>query len=311
MITPNRFALALIGVALLSSCGQPNTQTNDSKESAPQKTKGSANPTEIDQSRELNYQMEVDKDIANFKKFYQNKFPEVDVTDFKDGAYTIDAATREQWLEIEEFPPYELSIDEGEEFFAVAFANGKTYADCFENGGLGIRQNFPYFDENLKRVVTLELAINQCREKNGEQALEYGSGELATISAYMAYSSRDEVFDLKVNSENAYNAYLDGKKFFYSKRGQLNFACADCHMSISGSNLRADVLSPAIGHPTSMPVYRSNWGEIGTLHKRYRECNKNVRANPLDFQSESYQNLEFFQTLMSTGFVVNGPSSRK
>ncbi len=310
MTKQNRSVLALIGAALLSSCGQADTQETVTNKPSSEKTALNNDPSKVSSSA-INYQAEIDKDIASFRKFYQDKFPNIKVTDFKDGAYTIDASLREQWLEIEEFPPYEFSIDEGEEFFSVAFANGKTYANCFENDGLGIRQNFPYFDENSKQVITLELAINQCREKNGEPVLDYGSGELATISAYMAYSSRDRTFNLKVNSEGAYKAYLDGKKFFYSKRGQLNFACADCHMKLSGSNLRADVLSPAIGHPTSMPVYRSNWGEIGTLHRRYRECNKNVRATPLAFQSESYQNLEFFQSLMSTGFVVNGPSSRK
>ena len=302
MTNAYKLVTSIAAVVLLLGCNQPPATDSANADSA---------AGEKDATATIDYQAEVDKDIANFRNFYEKKFPNVKVTDFKDGAYAIDEATREQWLEIEDFPPYELSIDEGEEFYAVEFANGKTYASCFENSGEGIRQNYPHFDEQLKQVVTLELAINQCRESNNETALEYGSGELAAISAYMAYSSRDNVFALKVSTAGAYDAYLNGKEFFYSKRGQLNFACADCHLKISGTNLRADVLSPAIGHPTSMPVYRSNWGDLGTLHKRYRECNKNVRSEPLAFQSESYRNVEFFQTLMSTGFVVNGPSSRK
>ncbi len=301
MIKIKRLTISVIVTLFLASCGQSDS---------PQETVVDTT-VELNPEKTIDYQAEVDRDIKTFRDFYQKKFPNVKVTDFKDGAYALDEATREQWLEIEEFPPYELSVDEGEEFYAKPFANGKGYADCFENGGLGIRQNYPHYDEQSNQVVTLELAINKCRKNNNEAALEYGSGELAAISAYMAFSSRDNVFELKVASEGAYNAYLDGKQFFYSKRGQLNFACADCHLKISGANLRADVLSPAIGHPTSMPVYRSNWGDLGTLHRRYRECNKNVRAEPLAFQSESYRNLEFFQTLMSTGFVVNGPSARK
>jgi len=304
MTNAPKLVASLFVVVFTVSCNQQSG--ND-----PVSTDSESASTAEHKEATIDYQAQVDKDIANFKDFYEKKFPNVKVTDFKDGAYAIDEATREQWLDIEEFPPYELSVDEGEEFYAIAFKNGKNYADCFENGGLGIRQNYPHFDEQAKQVITLELAVNQCRESNGESALEFGSGELAAISAYMAYSSRDNIFALKVSSAGAYDAYLNGKEFFYSKRGQLNFACADCHLKISGTNLRADVLSPAIGHPTSMPVYRSNWGELGTIHKRYRECNKNVRSEPLAFQSESYRNLEFFQTLMSTGFVVNGPSSRK
>jgi len=259
----------------------------------------------------VDYQLEVDLDVKKFRSYYSDKFKNVAIEDFKDGVYAIDEASREQWLEIEEFPPYELSIDEGLEFFETPFANGKTYSSCFENGGQAVRQNYPYFDTETNQVITLELAINQCREKNGEQPLSYGIGELAAVSAYMANSSRDKIFDVKVPNEEAYAAYIDGKQFFYSKRGQLNFSCADCHLKISGSHLRADILSPAIGHPTGMPVYRSNWGELGTIGHRYRECNKNVRANPLPYQSETYRNLEYFQTIMSNGLAVNGPSSRK
>lgn len=292
------------GFAVLGACSDNSAPVASDKSESTDK----ATPTV---EKQVNYQQKVDQDIKRFRSFYSAKFPNVDLGEFKDGVYAIDAATREQWLEIEDFPPYELSIDEGLEFFEAPFANGKSYADCFENNGEAVRQNYPYFDTEKNMVVTLELAINQCRESNGEKTLAYGEGELAAISAYMANSSRDQVFDIKVPNEAAYDAYMNGKQFFYSKRGQLNFSCADCHLSIAGSNLRADRLSPAIGHPTGMPVYRSAWGYLGTINQRYRECNKNVRAEPLAHQSEAYRNLEYYQTLMSNGLVVNGPSSRK
>jgi len=299
MRTKTTWFLATISVLILSAC------------SGDDQAKEEAETQAAVQASTVNYQQKVNQDVKRFREFFANKFPNIELKEFVNGAYAIDAATREQWLEIEEFPPYEIPVEEGQEVFETPFANGKSYADCFENGGIGIRQNYPYFDEKTKQVITLELAINQCRESNGEEPLPYGQGELASISAYMANESRDKVFDIKVSSEAAYKAYMAGKQFFYSKRGQLNFACADCHLKISGSLLRADILSPAIGHPTGMPVYRSNWGELGTIDHRYRECNKNVRAEPLDYQSESYRNLEFYQTVMSNGLAVNGPSSRK
>lgn len=295
----------VISSVFLGACSDSGTQVTSEKFESAEKT----NPVVAE--KHINYQQKVNQDIERFRSFYSNKFPDVDLGEFKDGVYAIDAATREQWLEIEEFPPYEIAIDEGLEFFETPFANGKSYADCFENKGESVRQNYPYFDTAINQVITLEFAINQCRESNGEKALEYGQGELIAISAYMANSSRDQVFNIKVPNEMAYKAYMNGKQFFYSKRGQLNFSCADCHLKISGSSLRADRLSPAIGHPTGMPVYRSAWGELGSIGHRYRECNKNVRAEPLAYQSEAYRNLEYYQTLMSNGLVVNGPSSRK
>ena len=257
------------------------------------------------------YQKTVESDIKRFSQFFYNKFSHVKPADFKDGIYAIDAAAREQWIEIEDFPPYELSIDDGKELFEAPFANGKSYADCFANGGVGIRQNYPHFDSKLNEVITLELAINRCRTNNGEKPLKYKKGPLADISAYMASTSRGEVFDVKVPNEAAYAAYMDGKKFFYSKRGQLNLACVDCHVGITGQKLRADIPGPGLGQVTGFPVYRAKWEEIGTLHRRYAGCNKNVRAKPFKAQSEVYRNLEYFQTLMSQGLAVNGPSSRK
>ena len=102
-----------------------------------------------------------------------------------------------------------------------------------------------------------------------------------------------------------------GKQFYYSKRGQLNFSCADCHVTNAGMQVRADKLSPALGHPTHFPVYRSKWGDMGTLHRRFDGCNKQVRAEPRPAQGEDYRNLEYFMTYMSNGLEVNGSGARK
>ena len=114
-----------------------------------------------------------DQDLKDFKKYYMDRFPNTPFDDFINGVYSIDAASRAQWEEIEEFPPYELNISKGEALFNKPFANGKTYASCFENGGMGIRQNYPYFDTDRGEVITLELAINECRDANGEKRLKW------------------------------------------------------------------------------------------------------------------------------------------
>lgn len=93
---------------------------------------------------------------------------------------------KRQWQEKEEFPPYEFALDAGKEMFATPFKNGKTYADCFPNGGIGIRQNYPYFDTGEGKVVTLELALNRCREANGEAPYSYVKDEMASLTAYMS-----------------------------------------------------------------------------------------------------------------------------
>ncbi|MCM0612115.1 sulfur oxidation c-type cytochrome SoxA [Marinobacter sediminum] len=244
-------------------------------------------------------------------EYFKQRFPDVPFKEFVNGQYALDEDRRSQWESLQDFPPYEFAVAEGQEMFETPFANGKTYASCFENGGIGIRQNYPYFDMEKKEVITLELAINRCREANGEKPLRYKKGDIASISAYMASTSEGKAFDIKVPDEPAaMAAYKDGKEFYYSRRGQLNFSCASCHVQNPGNWIRADLLSPALGQPSNFPVHRSKWGELGTLHRRFAGCNNNVRAEPLPPQSLEYRNLEYFLTYMSNGLPVVGPATR-
>jgi sulfur-oxidizing protein SoxA len=260
----------------------------------------------------LAVQASPESDRVAFEKYFTSKFPSTPKEDFINGVYAIDPPSRAQWEEIEEFPPYELSVDAGKIKFETPFANGKSYADCFENGG-AVRGDYPYWDAERKQVVTMELAINECREANGEKPLKYSKGEMADVSAYMSYISRGQKVNVVIPEDDpdAMAAYERGKEFYYRKRGQLNFSCFDCHGVGSGSYVRADKLSPALGHVTGWPVYRSKWGNMGTLHRRFGGCNRQVRAKSFKSQGQEYRDLEFFLTYMSNGLEYNGPSARK
>jgi sulfur-oxidizing protein SoxA len=260
----------------------------------------------------LNIYASPEDDLADFQNYFKNKFPNTEFSDYKNGVYSIDPSSREQWESIEEFPPYEINIEQGEELFNTPFKNGNTYASCFKNNGIGIRQNYPYFDEDKDEIITLELAINNCRKKNGEKPLSYyKGGSMADISAYMAYTSRGKIIDIKIPNYKAEEAYEAGKKLYFTKVGQLNFSCADCHVYYTGTKLRADITSPAIGHTTHFPVYRSRVGRMVTLHERFAGCLNRVRAKPFKAQLDEYKNLEYFLTYMSNGLEINGPGSRK
>jgi len=243
-----------------------------------------------------------EQDLQSFRDYFAKKFPTVEMDDFGNGVYALDANARSQWEAIEEFPPYEANVDDGEALFNTPFANG----------GVGVRQNYPYFDAKTGGIVTLEGAINDCRVKNGEKPLGWKKGEIADLSAYMAYTSRGNKMNIKIPDDpRALAIYERGKRHFYSKRGQLNFACADCHLYNAGQHLRSEVLSPSLGHVTHFPVYRSKWGNLGTLHRRYAGCNKSIRAKPFKAQGDEYKALEYFESYMSNGLSVNGPGQRQ
>jgi len=252
------------------------------------------------------------EDQAAFQKYYESRFPNTPTADFANGVYSILPEAREQWESIEEFPPYEIAIENGEKLYHSKFANGKSLADCFGPEG-AVRGQYPLWDKDRGMVVTMERAVNECREANGEKPYGWKKGKIADVTAYMSYNSRGQKVKVDIPSDDprALAAYEDGKEHFYTKRGQLNFACADCHMLTAGNLYRADTTSPAFGHATSWPVFRSKWQSMGTLHRRFGGCHKNIRANPYKAQGAEYSNLEYFVTYMSNGLDFNGPAARK
>jgi sulfur-oxidizing protein SoxA len=250
-------------------------------------------------------------DAKAFQKYFTDKFPKVKLDDFVNGPYSMDEGLYKQWKEKEEFPPYDFALDAGKELFNKPFKNGKTFADCFPNKGIGIRQNYPTFDEKQGKVVTLELAVNQCLESNGEKPFSYTKDDMASVTAYMAFTSRGKPFDIKIpNDPRALEAYQNGKRYFYTRRGQLNFSCATCHVQSPGDHIRAEVLAPALGILNAMPIYRSEWGGMGTISRRFTSCNSQVRAVPLKPQDDEYRDLEYYLSYVSNGLPISGPGAR-
>src|SRR6201985_1447883 len=250
-------------------------------------------------------------DAKAFQKYFTDKFPKLKPADFVNGPYSMNEDMHKQWVEKEEFPPYDFSLDAGKEAFAKPFKNGKTYADCFANGGIGVRQNYPYFDEKEGKVVTLELALNRCREANGERPSSYVKDEMPSLTAYMAFTSRDKPMDIKIpNDPRALEAYENGKRYFYTRRGQLNFSCATCHVRSPGERIRSEVLAPALGIMNAMPIYRSEWSGMGTTSRRLATCNSQTRAVPLGPQSDEYRDVEYFLSYVANGLPISGPGAR-
>jgi sulfur-oxidizing protein SoxA len=251
------------------------------------------------------------EDLAAYQNYFKKRFPDLSLEDLSNGMYNFSQDKRSQWEAIMEFPPYELAIDEGQELFNTPFANGKTYSDCFDKKGLGIAHTYPRFNSNTGKVETLAAAVNDCRVKNGEKPYPYLKGKLASILAYMAEASRGKKINIEVPDDSrAIAAYEDGKRIYFSRRGPRGFACYHCHWEASGARIRGNELSSAVGQATHFPTYRSKWGGMGTIQRRYKGCMRNVGAVPLKEQTEAMNNLEYFHTFLSNGIPMNAPGTR-
>ncbi|MCI0508248.1 MAG: hypothetical protein L0Z73_19405, partial [Gammaproteobacteria bacterium] len=135
-------------------------------------------------------------DVKNIQAFFRNKFPGLPDTEFANGFYAMDPVMRVNWEAIEEFPPYVPAIEEGEGIWNTPFKNQKDYNDCFNEPG--IMTDYPRWDREAGEVETLPMAINKCREINGEQALKYESPEMLALQAYIAYQSRGNLTEVLV-----------------------------------------------------------------------------------------------------------------
>jgi sulfur-oxidizing protein SoxA len=254
------------------------------------------------------------QDRQQFQEHYRRLFPQLRLSDYANGVYAIDPVARESWQAIEEFPPYEEAIEQGEKLFNMPFPQtGGRYADCFPEKGIGIAHRYPQWDKDKGEVVTLAQALNDCRERSREKPLDAEKGEITFLLAYMAYTSRDQAIEITIPEDDprALAAYRQGKNFYYERHGQLNFACATCHVQNAGKRIRSEILSASLGHTANWPTYRLKWGEMGTLHRRFRECLTQIRADAPPAQSVVLRNLEYFLSYMSKGVPITGPSTRK
>ena len=191
------------------------------------------------------------------------------------------------------------------------FLNGKSFAQCFPDGGRNITGNYPYYDSISDKVVTFELDINRCLRDNGEAEFKYNDkATMGVITAYARTLSDGMRVDVRVDGPRALAKYERGRKLYFTRIGQYNFACASCHMDNAGKILRTEILSPAVGQTTHWPVFRGG-DNLNTLHMRYRRCMEQMRASPFPAGSEELNNLEYFHSYLSNGLPMRASVYRK
>ena len=124
---------------------------------------------------------------------------------------------------------------------------------------------------------------------HGEAPLDYASEAMGALTAYMAYTSRGETFRDCGAAGRALRPTTRAK-LFSMRAAASSISPAPVAMSTSaGGMLRAEILSASVGHATHWPTYRLKWEQVGSLHKRFAECNEQVGAVGLAEQSPSYR----------------------
>ena len=99
-----------------------------------------------------------------------------------------------------------------------------------------------------------------------------------------------------------------GKELYYTRVGQLDMSCANCHEENYGNMIRADHLSQ--GQINGFPTYRLKNAKLNSIHARFKGCMKNIRATPYKEGSDEFKALELYLASRANGLSVETPSVR-
>ncbi len=215
-----------------------------------------------------------------------------------------------QAMELDDFDnPSFVFIDKANDLWnKVDGSEGKSCASCHDDVAefKGLRTQLPRVVDG--KLQTLEDIINAERvNRMGAEPWKYSGSEMAAMDALISLQSRGMPMNVKVDGDAA-PFWERGKELYYTRTGQLDMACANCHEDNFGKMIRADRLSQ--GQINGFPTYRLKNAKLNTVHARFKGCMKNIRAQPYKPGSDEFKALELYVASRGNGLSVESPSVR-
>ena len=218
-----------------------------------------------------------------------------------------------QALQMDDFDnPAMVFVDQASEVWATADGSaGKACADCHGDVGdsmAGVRAVYPKWNGEAGEVRTLAMQINHCRTANmGAKAWKYDGGDMASMEALISVPSRGMPVNVAIDGP-AGPTWEKGREIYYTRFGQLELSCANCHEDNNDNMLRADHLSQ--GQINGFPTYRLKNTKINTAHARFKGCIRDTRAETFSVGSPELVALELYVASRGNGLSVEAPAVR-
>jgi sulfur-oxidizing protein SoxA len=205
-----------------------------------------------------------------------------------------------------------LFVDQARDMWdAEIGADGESCASCHEDveaSMKGVRPVYPKYDEERGEVQTLVMQVNEClTERMGVEAWKYGGDDMKNMTALISSVSRGMPVDVAIDGP-AQSTWEQGRDIYYTRYGQLELACANCHEDNWDNMIRADHLSQ--GHINGFPVYRLKQAALVGAHNRFRGCIRDTRAETFAEGSPEFVALELYVASRGNGLSVEAPSVR-
>ncbi|UWQ42827.1 sulfur oxidation c-type cytochrome SoxA [Leisingera aquaemixtae] len=218
-----------------------------------------------------------------------------------------------QALQMDDFEnPAMVFVDQAQEAWDTADGSkGKSCASCHGDVAesmAGVRAVYPKWNEEAGEVRTLNMQINDCRENQmGAEKWKYSGGDMAAMEALISVQSRGLPVNVAIDGP-VQATWEKGKELYYTRTGQLELSCANCHEDNYGNMIRADHLSQ--GQINGFPVYRLKNTKLNTAHARFKGCVRDTRAETYKPGSAEFVALELYVASRGNGLSVEAPSVR-
>jgi len=187
----------------------------------------------------------------------------------------------------------------------------KSCASCHgavEESMAGVKATYPKWREDANAVRSIDMEINNCRtERMGAEAWNLTKGKMTAMNALITLQSRGMPVNVAIDGK-ASTMWERGKEMYYTKTGQLEMSCANCHEDHYDLYIRADHLSQ--GQINGFPVYRLKNAKLNSVHARFKGCVRDTRAQTYKPGSEDFLALELYVASRGNGLSVEGPSIR-
>ena len=189
-------------------------------------------------------------------------------------------------------------------------SEGKSCSSCHNDveSMAGVRTVYPKWNEAAGEVRTLEHQINDCRENRmGAEKWKYTGGDMAAMVGLISSVSRGLPMNVAIDGP-AQATWEKGKEIYYTRFGQLELSCANCHEDSYGMMIRADHLSQ--GQINGFPTYRLKNTKLNSVHARFKGCVRDTRAHTFKPGGPEFIALELYVASRGNGLSVEGPSVR-
>jgi len=199
-------------------------------------------------------------------------------------------------------------LERGRAVWTHKFKDKRSLSGCFPNGGRRIAALYPQYDARLQRVITLEMAINQCLKAHHEALFEpLDPDTMGAVIAYVRSLSDGQKVAVKLPPA-AQPRFDEGRRLYSTRMGQRNFACASCHSQAAGKRYGAQPLPALAGLATGATDVHN--GKALTLQARMRDCLERMGAAPFAAGSDELNHLEYYIASRSNGMILRTAAPR-